>query len=620
MSSKPTYEDLGKKVKALEQEVAKRKRAEESLRESEERFRLAFENANDGVCLVGTDGNLVRVNNRMCNIFGYSKKELESMTVNDIAYPEDKDISSKFIEKSISGEVENTVFEKRYFHKQGHIICGQVSSSTIKDVKGNPLYFISHVQDITRRKQAEKKMLESEEKYRNLLENLPDVIYSLDKNAKVTAVNLPATSFFGYKTDEILGKNFSIFIHPEDKERTGMSFLEAIETRREWTRGLQFRGIAKDGSVHWMELNSHMQFDEDGNYKKEEGVLRDIDNRKKAEEAFQRIHQELEERIEARTAELVRVNQQLSQEIKEREQADKELKNSQERLNIMFEYAPDAYYLNDLNAVFIDGNRAAEKLTGYDKHELIGKNYFDLDLLDEEGKMKSLQLIAKIKAGQSPEAEEYRIKKKCGQIVHVEINSFLTNIGGKDLILGIARDITDRKETEKKLRMAHERLELRVKERTLELEEINKELEVQKTNLEDANTALKVLLKKRDEDRIEVEERILANFKELVMPLTDRLKESRLDERQKTWVDILDNNLRDIVSSFSHKLSSKFWGLTSQEFQVANFVKNEKTTKEIANLLGVATSTVDTYRNNIRRKLGIKSKKINLKTYLSGIE
>jgi len=562
----------------------------------------------------------VKVNNRMCDIFGYNKKEFESMTVNDIAHPEDKDISPKFIEKSISGEVENIVFEKRYFHKHGHIIWGQVSSSIIKDVKGDPLYFISHVQNITRRKQAEEKMLESEGKYRNLLENLPDVIYSLDRNAKVTAVNLPAKSFFGYKIDEVLGKDFSIFIHPEDKERIGMSFLEAIETRREWTRGLQFRGISKDGSVHWMELNSHMQFDEDGNYKKEEGVLRDIDNRKKAEEAFQKIHKELEERIEERTAELIKVNQQLTQEIKEREQTDKELKNSQERLNIMFEYAPDAYYLNDLNAVFIDGNRAAEKLLGYDKHELIGKNYFDLDLLDEEGKMKSLQLLEKIIAGQSPEFEEYRIKKKCGQIVHVEINAFLTNIGGKDFILGIARDITDRKETENKLRRAHEKLELRVKERTLELEEINKELEVQKTNLEDANTALKVLLKKRDEDRIEIEEKILANVNELVMPLTDRLKGSRLDERQKTWVDILEINLKDIISPFSHKLNSKFWGLTSQEFQVANFVKNGKTTKEIAILLRVATSTVDTYRNNIRKKLGIKSKKINLKTYLSSIE
>ncbi|MFC1825889.1 PAS domain S-box protein [Thermodesulfobacteriota bacterium] len=129
--------------------------SEKNLLESEERFRLAFENAYDGVCLVDTGGNLVKVNNRMCDIFGYSKKELESMSVNDIAYPEDKDISPKFIEKSISGEVESTVFEKRYIHKQGHIIRGRVSSSIIKDAKGDPLYFISHVQDITQKKHLE---------------------------------------------------------------------------------------------------------------------------------------------------------------------------------------------------------------------------------------------------------------------------------------------------------------------------------------------------------------------------------------------------------------------------------------------------------------------------------
>ena len=137
-------------------DITERKQAEEALRESEERFRLAFECANDGVCLVDTDGSLMRVNMRMCEIFGYSKEELEGMTVNDIAHPEDKDVSPKFIRQGLSGEVESTIFEKRYFHKQGHIIWGQVSSSIIKDAKGDPLCFISHVQDITERKQLEK--------------------------------------------------------------------------------------------------------------------------------------------------------------------------------------------------------------------------------------------------------------------------------------------------------------------------------------------------------------------------------------------------------------------------------------------------------------------------------
>jgi len=131
---------------------------EKALREREERVRLSFENANDGAVLVDPNGNMERVNNRMCDILGYSKEELERMTVNDIAHPEDKKIGTEFIEKSISGEIESAVLVKRYFHKQGHIIWGQVSSSIIKDAKENPICFISHVQDITQRKQAEEQI------------------------------------------------------------------------------------------------------------------------------------------------------------------------------------------------------------------------------------------------------------------------------------------------------------------------------------------------------------------------------------------------------------------------------------------------------------------------------
>ena len=99
--------------------------------------------------------------------------------------------------------------------------------------------------DVIERKQDEEKVLESEEKYRRLVENIPDIIYSLDNSAKIAAVNLPASAFYGYKTDEILGKDFATFIHPEDKDRMVQSFIEAVETHRKWTRGLQFRVVAK---------------------------------------------------------------------------------------------------------------------------------------------------------------------------------------------------------------------------------------------------------------------------------------------------------------------------------------------------------------------------------------
>ncbi len=146
-----------------------------------------------------------------------------------------------------------------------------------------------------------------------------------------------------------------------------------------------------------------------------------------------------------------------------------------------------------------------------------------------------------------------------------------------------------------------------------------RELETRTDNLSEVNTALKVLLRKRDEDRKALEEKVLYNVKSLIRPYLHKMKSSGLDAKQKAYLEILESNLNEIVSPLSRKLSYDYLGFTPTEIKVATMVKQGKKAREIARLLGISTRTVEGYRYAIRDRLGIKGKKVNLRTYLLAI-
>ena len=163
--------------------------------------------------------------------------------------------------------------------------------------------------------------------------------------------------------------------------------------------------------------------------------------------------------------------------------------------------------------------------------------------------------------------------------------------------------------------VSHEEITTRKKaEESLKRREL--ELELQKQNLEEANTALRVLLKQREEDKRELEEHIVSNVQQLVNTYIIKLKRTYLDPRQVQYLEIIENNIHEILSPFSHNLSSKYFHLTPREIQVAGLVKDGKTTKEISEIMNISTSVIDFHRKNIRKKLGLKNKKDNLQSYL----
>ncbi len=145
------------------------------------------------------------------------------------------------------------------------------------------------------------------------------------------------------------------------------------------------------------------------------------------------------------------------------------------------------------------------------------------------------------------------------------------------------------------------------------------ELEEQKQSLEEANIALKVLLKQREADKMELERKVLANIKDLVFPYVEKLKTAPLRPREKTMVEIIDTHLRDVISPFLQQMANAGLLLTPQELQIAQLVKDGKTSKEVATLLNITEATVNFHRKNLRTKFGLKGRRANLRSHLMSL-
>lgn len=149
-----------------------------------------------------------------------------------------------------------------------------------------------------------------------------------------------------------------------------------------------------------------------------------------------------------------------------------------------------------------------------------------------------------------------------------------------------------------------------------ERKKAEKELLEKSKSLEEANIALKVLLQHREEDRKAMEDNIITNVKQLVLPYVDKLKMLKLNKDQLAYVKMIEDNLHDIISPFLRSLTMEHANFTPREIQITSLVKEGKTTKEITEILNISATAVDFHRKNIRVKLGIKNKKTNLHSYL----
>ena len=198
-------------------------------------------------------------------------------------------------------------------------------------------------------------------------------------------------------------------------------------------------------------------------------------------------------------------------------------------------------------------------------------------------------------------------KRHDGATIIIQVNSRLIyDKKGKPLrIEGSFLDVSTRKQAEVALKKAYNECEDKVEKRTIELKELN--------------TALTVLLRKSDKDRVELEEKILLNIKELIIPILRKLATSQLDDKQRSYINTIETNLNNIISPFSRVLSSKYSSLTPKEIQIAKLIKEGKTSKEIAELIASNKNAIEFHRKNLTRKLGLRNTKINLRTHLQSL-
>jgi PAS domain-containing protein/DNA-binding CsgD family transcriptional regulator len=344
------------------------------------------------------------------------------------------------------------------------------------------------------------------------------------------------------------------------------------------------------------------------------------------------------------------------EDITEQKTAETALKESEQRLHSILQGSTIPAFVIGSDHRVLFWNKALEELSRIPAKEILGtKQHWRAFYSEERPCMADLLVDGDVKEvprwyqgkyskskllKEAFEATDFFPSLAEGKWVRFTA-ALIRDAGGRVIgALETLEDITERKRSEIALQNAHDELEQRVEERTMDLLQFSeslkteiverkeaekklrkreRELKMKSNSLQEVNTAMKVLLDQREQDRREVEETVMNNVKELLAPYLERLKKTKLTDVQLAHVRVLETNLDNIVSPFLKTLHSRHLNLTPKEIRVASLIKEGRTTKEIAELLGMSVAAVDFHRNNIRKKLGLRNKKANLVSHLASM-
>ncbi len=398
-------------------DITESKKAEERLKESEEQFRLTFEQAAVGIAHVSPQGRFLRINQKLCDILKYDHDELLSLSFLEITHPNDLEDNLDALNKLIKGEISVYNTEKRYNRGDGNLMWANLTVSAKRNLNNELEYFISVVEDISERKEAEQKLEHSEEKYRNLFENSPYFIVMLDSSGKVVDCNPATEKILGYTRDGFINREILDLIKSSSNRQIIIERFTLVK-KEEKLDPIELLLSKKDGTPIWVRTI---------------GTLFKIGDKTFINVIGQDI-----------------TNQKLSQQ---------KLKESEEKFRYITEQVLMGIALIQ-DDVIIHANQRLADIFGYTLEEILNwePNGFLKNIAPESLEMV-IEQVKKKQRGDPNITNHYEFMgiRKSGEKVWIENFSKTIDYGGRPADLVTLIDITEKKKTEQKLKESEEK-------------------------------------------------------------------------------------------------------------------------------------------------------------------
>ncbi len=413
-------------ARGIGRDVTERKRAEDALRESEERFRSAFGSASIGMAVVALDGRAVQVNGALCEMLGYAAEEMRDLPFQAVTHRDDIAKHEAHALRLINGDTRTFQIEKRYIHRDGHIVWGLLSSSLVRSPDGAPLYLISQIQDITERKVAEAALRDSEERFRNVFENAPIGMAVVALDGRTIQVNRALCEMLGYDEDELLGMSIQGITYPPDLPES-VANARRIRDGETGSSQLEKRYVHKQGHRVWCLLSASLV-------------------RSTAGEALYIIAQ--------------------MQDITLRKQAEQAVRDSEQRYRELVESQQDVLVRFDMNGHVTFANDSLCRTLGQPREQILGRSFLHYVHQDDRpaaiGAMRSLQTPP-----HRATVENRALTRHGWRWFNWESRGIDDESGTVVAVQSVGRDVTDRRTAEEALRASLE--ELRQNEEKLRL-------------------------------------------------------------------------------------------------------------------------------------------------------